>query len=159
MGTLTLRPHWSQLCICQWWSLCLCLLTLAAAGVDGIHRYLRYVLLLLAALLALYVLYRMAELARMKYVITGEQLIFIHGIAVLNTDYMELYRVIDYRQTRTLAEQLLGLKTVTVLSGDRSMPQLHIIGVKEREDVVAVIRQRVEHNKKLKGIYEITNRL
>lgn len=78
---------------------------------------------------------------------------------MLNTDYMELYRVIDYRQTRTLAEQLLGLKTVTVLSGDRSMPQLHIIGVKEREDVVAVIRQRVEHNKKLKGIYEITNRL
>ena len=33
-----------------------------------------------------------------------------------------------------------------------------IYGVKERLDVVRIIRERVEYNKKRKGIYEITNR-
>ena len=38
-----------------------------------------------------------------------------------------------------------------------SNPKLDIYGVKERLDVVRIIRERVEYNKKRKGIYEITN--
>ena len=36
--------------------------------------------------------------------------------------------------------------------------KLDIYGVKEKLDVVAIIRERVEYNKRRKGIYEITNR-
>ena len=71
---------------------------------------------------------------------------------------MELYRVVDYQQNRSLLQQLLGLKTVTILSGDRNMRRLDIIGVCEDENIVGEIRKRVEYNKRMKSIYEITNR-
>lgn len=55
-------------------------------------------------------------------------------------------------------QQLAGLKTVSIYSGDRTTPRLDIIGVKANDDIVAVVRERVEYNKLRKGIYEITNR-
>jgi hypothetical protein len=71
---------------------------------------------------------------------------------------MELYRVVDYQQNRTFLQQLFGLKTITILSGDRNMNRLDIIGILEDENVVSEIRKRVEYNKRQKSIYEITNR-
>ena len=98
-------------------------------------------------------------MSRIEYVVTGEQIIYLHGLICHQTDYMELYRVIDYQQHRSLMQQITGLKTITIMSGDRNLPNLDIIGVREDEDVVQEIRRRVEYNKKLKSIYEITNRL
>lgn len=54
-------------------------------------------------------------------------------------------------------QQLCGLKTVRILSMDRNTPRLDLIGIRRREDIVSVIRERVEINKRNKGIYEITN--
>ena len=102
--------------------------------------------------------YQFFYLAGMRYVVTDEQLIFLHGVFRRSTDYMELYRVVDYQQNRTFLQQLLGLKTITILSGDRNMNRLDIIGVRETENIVSEIRNRVEYNKRMKSIYEITNR-
>ena len=55
-------------------------------------------------------------------------------------------------------QQICGLKTVTIYSGDRSTPKLDIIGVKNDLDLVSLVRERVELNRRRKGIYEITNR-
>lgn len=72
--------------------------------------------------------------------------------------FVELYRVVDFSENRGIVEQLFGLKTVSIFSGDRSNPKLDIFGINERIDVVGIIRKRVEYNKQRKGIYEITNR-
>ena len=95
---------------------------------------------------------------KLRYIITSEQLIIQHGVLTRTSDYIELYRVVDFSENRDILEQLFGLKTVWIFSGDRSNPKLDIYGVKERLDVVRIIRERVEYNKKRKGIYEITNR-
>lgn len=71
---------------------------------------------------------------------------------------LKLYRVVDFSENRGIVEQLFGLKTVSIFSGDRSNPKLDIFGIRERIDVVGIIRERVEYNKQRKGIYEITNR-
>lgn len=60
--------------------------------------------------------------------------------------------------TVTLLEQLFGLKTVSIYSGDRTNPRLDIYGIRDNLDLVSLIRERVEYNKQLKGVYEITNR-
>lgn len=112
----------------------------------------------LCALLLLFLLFKLVYLARMEYIVTGEQIIFLHGVFFHSTDYVELYRVIDYQQSRNLAQQLFGLKTVTIFSGDRNNSRLDLIGIKASYDIVSEIRCRVEFNKKKKGIYEITNR-
>ena len=107
----------------------------------------------------LYLLYQVLYLMRMEYIITSDQIIFLHGVISQSTDYMELYRVIDYQQHRSLMQQMTGLKTIIIYSGDKNTPIMRIIGMKEEVDVVAEIRRRVEYNKQLKHVYEITNRL
>lgn len=94
----------------------------------------------------------------MEYRIDASQLVFEHGIFTRSSDYMELYRIIDFREKRNFMEQICGLKTVQILSGDRSMPKLDIIGVPNRFDLVSKLRERVIYNRLRNGVYEITNR-
>ena len=89
---------------------------------------------------------------------TDEQLIVKSGVFSYSTEYLELYRVVDYLQRRSLIEQIVGLKTIVIISGDRNTPYLSIIGVRNDMDFVPIIRDRVENCKKIRKIYEITNR-
>jgi len=70
---------------------------------------------------------------------------------------MELYRIVDFEEYQSLPQQLCGLKTVRILSTDRNTPRLDLIGIRRGDDIVPLIRERVELNKQKKGIYEITN--
>lgn len=126
------------------------------AGLDGMPF--RRVFLCLSAVLSLVSAYRFIYLKRMVYRITAEQLIYEHGVFTRSSEYIELYRVVDFGERSSLLQQLAGLKTVSVHSGDRSAPKLDIIGMDAGEQLVSVIRNRVEYNKRRKGIYEITNR-
>lgn len=115
-------------------------------------------LLRVSVLCSLYLLYRFIYLRRTEYLISSEQIIYRHGVFSRSCDYMELYRVVDFREHRSFLQQLTGLKTVSVYSGDRMTPKLDIYGVEYRTNLVGHIRERVETNKQRKGIYEITNR-
>ena len=89
--------------------------------------------------------------------IGSEQLISRHGVLSRKTDYMEQYRIVDFVEHQSLMQQLCGLKTVRILSMDRNTPRLDLVGIRHNFDVVTLIRERVEYNKRKKGIYEITN--
>lgn len=106
----------------------------------------------------MFLMFKLIYFARMEYVITREQIILMHGVLSHSTDYVELYRVVDYAQHRSLPQQLFNLKTVSIYSGDRNNSVVNIIGIKNDLDIIAEIRTRVEFNKHNKGIYEITNR-
>lgn len=110
-----------------------------------------------AALLALVLLYRFIYLRRTRYHIGSEQLISRHGVLSRKTDYMEQYRIVDFVEHQNLMQQLCGLKTVRIFSMDRNTPRLDLVGIRHNFDVVTLIRERVEYNKRKKGIYEITN--
>lgn len=155
--TVALRPQMMQYFINEFPAFCLTFaaLWLYAYGKFMWHEYFIYV----ALVLILYLFSKMLSLLRTEYVITSEQLIILHGVLSHSTDYVELYRVIDYKQHRSLPQQLLGLKTVTIYSGDKNNSVVNMIGLKVSDDVVSEIRMRVEFNKRRKGIYEITNRL
>ena len=154
---LSLRPHWMQFSINQlhWLVLCIIAFTIYSC----FHFLFSIIFLYVAIAILLYLLYQVAYLARMEYIVTSDQIIFLHGVFIHETDYMELYRVIDYQQHRSLIQQMSGLKTVIIYSGDRNTPVMQIIGMKEEVDVVKEIRRRVEYNKQIKHIYEITNRM
>ena len=158
-NTIELRPHLLQYCISESWYALLCILSFACAGLDMVEdSTVSSLLTYFGVLLLVYLAYQLLYLLRIRYVVTEEQLVFLHGVFQHSTDYMELYRVVDYQQNRSLLQQLLGLKTITILSGDRNMRRLDIIGVCEDENIVGEIRKRVEYNKRMKSIYEITNR-
>ena len=110
-----------------------------------------------ATLLSLALLYRFIYLRRTRYHIGCEQLISQHGVLSRKTDYMEQYRIVDFVEHQSLMQQLCGLKTVRIFSTDRNTPRLDLVGIEYDFDAVTLIRERVEYNKRKKGIYEITN--
>ena len=154
--TYRLKPHWIQYVIDQLpWILIWVVVTLYA-GDDALpyREYLGYV----SVCMLCYLLWQVLELCRIEYVITGEQLIYRHGVLFHSADYMELYRIVDYQESRTPLQQLTGLKNILLLSGDRSLPRLRMVGIRGSSRILDEIRARVEYNKKRRGIYEITNR-
>ena len=154
---ISIKPCWRQLVIEQllWFILCIGLAVAYLLTSFMFHG----LLLLLAMLVAAYLFYQVLYLSRIEYIVTGEQIIYLHGVLMHQTDYMELYRVVDYQQHRSLLQHLTGLKAITIMSGDRNLPSLDIIGVEADEEVVQEIRIRVEYNKQMKHIHEITNHM
>lgn len=108
--------------------------------------------------LAVILIYRYAYLRNMKFIVTGEQLMYEHGVFHISRDFMELYRVIDFKEDSNLFQRFFGLKTIRIYSGDRSLPCLTIPGIHKSDNLVPFIRERVNLNRRINGIYEITNR-
>lgn len=153
--TIMYRPHWHQWIISQGFMVLLFIALLMGAGWEGMTIQLPFYIG--AEITGLAILYGTLYLYKLRYIVTAEQLIVEHGILSRSSDYIELYRVVDFGERRSLMEQLLGLKTVSIYSGDRTTPRLDIRGIKERSDVVGIIRERVNYNKTIRNIYEFTN--
>lgn len=102
----------------------------------------------IALFLFLVLLYRFICLRRICYRVGNEQLVCERGLFCRRVDYMELYRIVDFQEHQSLLQQLCGLKTVVILSTDRNSPKLDLIGIRRGNDIVAIIRERVEINKR-----------
>ena len=153
---ISLQPSIGQYFINELPLLLLCLAMLLVGGLpDCAYSTL---LLVTSLLFSLCLLYRFIYLRSIRYHIGSEQFICEHGVLQRNVNYMELYRVVDFAEHQTLMQQLCGLKSVTVLSMDRTTPKLDMTGISKSYDVVSLIRTKVEMNKRRKGVYEITNR-
>jgi len=153
---ITLRPHWGQYIISQGFMFLVSLVLFLVAGHDAITFKMPF--LVLGTVTMLMTLYGCLYLSKIQYVISAEQLIVQQGVFHRTSDYIELYRIVDFSEQRDILEQFFGLKTISIYSGDRTNPKLDICGVQEKVDVVGIIRERVEYNKQIKGVYEITNR-
>lgn len=134
--------------------LCVCVFVFGDLPYNEISK----ITLAVAGLFWLCLLYRYVYMRKIRYHIGSEQIICEHGVFQRSVNYMELYRVVDFAEHQTLMQQIVGLKSVTIFSMDRSTPRLELTGMANKRDIVSHIRQRVELNKRRKGIYEITNR-
>lgn len=152
---IVLQPHAGQFVINELPTLVLCCAVWVYGGMEGLP--LTALAVPVAFLFSLILFYRFIYLRRVRYRIGAEQLVSEQGIVRRKVDYMELYRIVDFQEHQSLLQQLCGLKTVTILSMDRNTPRLDLVGIRRSNDIVALIRERVEYNKRKKGIYEITN--
>ena len=152
---ITLQPSMVQFIIDELPLLTLCIAGWAYGGMDDVP--LGTVATLFAVLLSLHLAYRLVYLKRIRYRVGSERLVFNHGVFLRSVGYIEHYRVVDFQERQSLMQQIFGLKNVTVFSTDRTTPQLEMTGLPKRIDIVDIIRERVEYNRKTKGIHEITN--
>lgn len=155
-GTITRRPAVRQFLANDLIPSILCIAGLTVAGIDGM--FFGNLLFWFSLAMTLCLLYRLCYLRAMRYTVTAEQIIYEHGVFHRSRDYMELYRVIDFKEDSTLVQQLFGLKTVRIFSGDRSTPRLDMTGIASDDNLIPFIRERVTSNRRKHGIYEITNR-
>ena len=152
---IVLQPHAGQFVIDELPTLVLCCAGWVYGGMEGLPF--TALAVPVALLRSLILFYRFIYLRRIRYRIGAEQLVSEQGIVRRKVDYMELYRIVDFQEHQSLLQQLCGLKTVSILSMDRNTPRLDLVGIRRGNDIVALIRERVEYNKRKKGIYEITN--
>ena len=152
---VSIRPDWRQLLIDELLSILAAVVLLIVGGLDGVPYH--SVFFCVALALSFKVYYRIVYLRTMLYTITGEQLVYEHGVFSRSRDYIELYRIVDFDEKRSFLQLILGLKTVVVHSGDRTMPKLLIIGIREQNDIVTPLRERVSYNRKRMNIHEFAN--
>lgn len=156
-GTIIIQPHFLQWVINQSPLLLLACGGAMVCGMDGIPF--KGFILAFLIVICIQLLYTFIYIRSIEYRITDQQIIVEHGIFRRSTDYMELYRVIDFNEHRNLMQQICALKTITIYAGDRNMPKLHILGVKNHYDIISELRSRVIYSRELFRIYEVTNRI
>ena len=148
---IILRPHRLQIVVENMGSILCLALFFVLAGWDGLLPNALFPFLMTAAAILL------ANLFCKCYAINEEQLQYEYGIFSIQRDYIELYRVVDYSEQRSFPQRLFGLKTVSIYSGDKTCPRLDVVGIRNQTDLIKVIRERVEYNKKKRNIHEFTN--
>lgn len=107
--------------------------------------------------LIVFMLAKYIVLRSVCWIVDEETLCTKKGVFAKRTDYIELYRVVDYTERQTFLQNLFGVKTVTIISTDKTDAILDIYGVPNRLDLIRHIRKKVEISKRNKHIYEITN--
>ena len=99
-------------------------------------------------LFLLSILVRYIMLVNVKWLIGEETLCRIRGIFSKETDYVEMYRITDYKESQSFLQRMLGVKTVTIYSTDRSDAVTDIVGVSADLDLIGIVRNNVEKCKK-----------
>ena len=111
----------------------------------------------LAAFILIFLVLRYVMLVNVKWLVEEETLCRIKGIFSKQTDYIEMYRITDYKENQSFLQRIMGVKTVTLYSTDRSDEVTDIPGVPADMNLIGIIRDNVEKCRKEKRIYEIAN--
>lgn len=137
----------------------LLLLLLVSVILSGFrNRDIAILSILLSFILFIVLLWKLLVIKNITWLITNEQIIYKKGVFFKTTDYLELYRIFDFVEQQSFLQQIISTKTIILVSGDKSNPRLKIFGISKSNNVLNVIRIRVEDAKKKNKIYEITNR-
>ena len=82
-----------------------------------------------------------------RYALSEDRLFMSVGFLSIKDDEVLLYRVRDIDLERTLFQRLFGVGTVTVMSSDKSMPNLVLKNIKDPVFVKELIHKQVEEMK------------
>ena len=82
-----------------------------------------------------------------RYALSEDRLFLSVGFLNIKDDEVLLYRVRDIDTERTLWQRIFGVGTVTVVSSDKTMPNLVLKNVKDPVFVKELIHKQVEEVK------------
>ncbi len=82
-----------------------------------------------------------------RYCLSEDRLFISEGFLNLKDDEILLYRVRDIDTKRTLWQRLFGVGTVTVVSSDKTMPNMVLKNIKDPLMVKELIHTQVEEMK------------
>lgn len=156
--TIRIHPSTAQFVVNDFLIIILAVVILLLVGWDGLlPRSVTDVLMAADALVVIFLFCRYFYLTRMVYIIGGDQFIHQHGILSTTKDFIELYRIVDYSEHCNFLQMMLGIKTVSIYSGDKTHPRTDLVGIKSNFDVIGELRIRVEESKRQHNIHEFTN--
>ena len=82
-----------------------------------------------------------------RYALSEDRLFLKRGFLNVHQDEIVLYRVRDLRVSQTLWQRVFGVSTVTVISTDKSIPELALKNIRQPNEVKELIHEYVEKMK------------
>ena len=82
-----------------------------------------------------------------RYALSEDRLFTSVGLLTIKDDEVLLYRVRDIDTSRTLWQRLFGVGTVTVVSSDKTMPNMVLKNIKNPVAVKELLHKQVEEMK------------
>ena len=79
-----------------------------------------------------------------RYALSEDRLFLKRGVINVKQDEIVLYRVRDLRVSVSLWQRLFGVGTVTVISTDKSIPELTLKNIRQPNEVKELIHEYVE---------------
>lgn len=79
-----------------------------------------------------------------KYTLTKEKMLIDTGVLNKKQEEVRLYRILDLTLTRSLAQRIFGLGTITCKTSDKALPVLELINVKNSQDIKEQLSDLVE---------------
>lgn len=82
-----------------------------------------------------------------RYALSEDRIFLKRGFFNVRQDEIVLYRVRDLRLTVNLWQRIFGVGTVTVISTDKSIPELRLKNIRQPAGVKELIHEHVEKMK------------
>lgn len=110
---------------------------------------------LFGAIAGICLILRVLQVRSTRYEITPEELKIYSGIFRRKHEYIELYRVKDFKIERPLGYRLFGLGILIIYTSDKTAPVLRMEAIKAPEDTYTVLRGFVERGRREKRVFEV----
>ena len=82
-----------------------------------------------------------------RYALSEDRLFLKRGFLNVRHDEIVLYRVRDLRVSVSLCQRIFGVGSVTVVSTDKSIPELTLKNIRQPNEVKELIHEHVEKMK------------
>ena len=86
-----------------------------------------------------------------RYQLTEEQILYTRGIFTVTTDYIELYRIVDFTVIRSFLLRIIGGMTFSMDTIDKSHPVFKLEGI-PKSNIDLTVRDLVERNRARKRV-------
>ncbi|MCG8226367.1 PH domain-containing protein [Tenacibaculum finnmarkense] len=114
---------------------------------------LKYIAMVLFIIFFLKSLYGYLYYRFLIYELYSDRMIFKKGVFSTKTDFLELYRIKDYKKYQSLFMRIFKMQTIILITSDKSNPIIKISGIKN-DNIAEIIRLQVEKLRKIKGVRE-----
>jgi uncharacterized membrane protein YdbT with pleckstrin-like domain len=109
----------------------------------------------LGAFALLNLAYQILRVYCTSYEVDSEELRHYSGVFQRKQEFIELYRIKDYKIEKPLIYRLFGLGNLTIYTSDKTTPIFHLDAIREPEEKYIILRGLVELNRREKHVFEV----
>lgn len=109
----------------------------------------------LGAFVLLNLAYQILRVYCIRYEIHAEELKHYSGIFRRKYEYVENYRIKDYRIERPLIYRMFGLGNLIIYTSDKTTPVIRMDAIKDPEEKYKILRGLVEISRREKHVFEV----
>ena len=99
--------------------------------------------------------YHMLKIYCLRYEISSEELRYYSGILHRKHEFIELYRLKDYKIDRPFVFRIFGMGNLTIYTSDKTTPVFKMEAIKNPRKIYKTLRGLVEQNRREKHVFEV----